>query len=138
MGQEFSAGVILFRTRSDRRYLILDYGSHWDFPKGHVEAGEAPETTALRELAEETGIRDVRPISGFTEQMRYFYRRAGQRVTKVVIYFLAETDTEAVVLSHEHCGYAWLPFAEAQTRLTFRSARELLASAERFLNPRPS
>jgi len=80
MGREFSAGVILFRKRSERQYLVLDYGSHWDFAKGHVEAGEAPEATARRELAEETGISDARFVPGFIEEMRYFYRRGGQLI----------------------------------------------------------
>ncbi len=78
MGYEVSAGVVLFRTRASREYLILDYGSHWDFPKGHMEAGEDPLATARRELREETGIQDARLISGYLERMRYYYRRAGE------------------------------------------------------------
>jgi 8-oxo-dGTP pyrophosphatase MutT (NUDIX family) len=132
MGREYSAGVILFRG-VPRAYLILDYGSHWDFPKGHVEAGETAETTARRELQEETGITEAAFVPGFVEQMRYVYRRRAEHMRKVVTYFLAETPTVEVRLSHEHCGYAWLPFAEAQTRLTFQTARDLLAAAERFL-----
>ena len=133
MGREFSAGVILFRMRSGREYLVLDYGSHWDFPKGHLEVGEAPDATARRELAEETGIREARFLPGFTGEMRYFYRRGAQRMLKTVTYFLAQTEAEKVILSHEHCGYAWLPFAAARARLTFKTARDLLDRAESFL-----
>ena len=133
MGHEISAGVILFRTRSRREYLILNYGSHWDFPKGHMEAGENPETTARRELQEETGVRDARFVSGFTESMRYFYRKGGEAIRKVVVYFLAATPTGDVTLSHEHCGYAWLSYEEALGRLTFKNARDLLVKAETLL-----
>jgi len=132
MGREISAGVILFRSKPQREYLLLDYGAHWDFPKGHIEAGEDPQTTAARELAEETGIRDARFISGFKESMRYFYRKSGEGMLKVVIYFLAETPTGDVTLSHEHSGYVWLPYDEALKRLTFRNARELLIKAHTF------
>jgi 8-oxo-dGTP pyrophosphatase MutT (NUDIX family) len=136
MGREISAGVILVRNRPQREYLLLDYGSHWDFPKGHIEAGEDPQTTAARELQEETGIRDVRFVPGFKEGMRYFYRKAGEGMLKVVIYFLAQTPSGEVTLSHEHSGYLWLPYEAALKRLTFRNARDLLAKAAAFLDAR--
>jgi 8-oxo-dGTP pyrophosphatase MutT (NUDIX family) len=129
MGQETSAGVILRRHTSRWEYLLLDYGTHWDFPKGHIEPGEEPQATARRELEEETGITDARLIPGFTHSMRYFYRKAGEGITKVVIYFLAETSSGQVTLSHEHSGYAWLPYEDAIKRLTFQNARDLLAKA---------
>lgn len=138
MGREISAGVILFRTTQQREYLLLDYGAHWDFPKGHIEAGEDPQTTAARELQEETGIRDARFIPGFKQSMRYFYRKAGEGMLKVVIFFLAETPTGDVRLSHEHSGYLWLPYDEALKRLTFKNARDLLAKAQAFLAAGPS
>lgn len=133
MGREISAGVILVRNTPQQEYLILDYGSHWDFPKGHIEAGEDPLTTAARELQEETGIRDARFAPGFTHSMRYFYRKAGEEMFKVVIYFLAETPTGDVTLSHEHSGYSWLPYEESLKRLTFGNARDLLTKAHVFL-----
>jgi 8-oxo-dGTP pyrophosphatase MutT (NUDIX family) len=133
MGREISAGVVLFRSKEQREYLLLDYGAHWDFPKGHIEAGEDPQTTAARELQEETGIRDARFVPGFKESMRYFYRKAGVGMLKVVIYFLAETPTGDVTLSHEHSGYLWLPYEQALKRLTFKNARDLITKAETFL-----
>jgi bis(5'-nucleosidyl)-tetraphosphatase len=133
MGYEISAGVILFRYQPSRQYLVLDYGSHWDFPKGHLEAGEDLETTAQRELQEETGVRDARFLPGYQQRICYFYRRAGERMQKEVVFFLAETPHGDVTISQEHCGYAWLPCEAALRRLTFKSARDLLTAAERFL-----
>lgn len=51
-----SCGIVLLD--SDGRVLLAHATdtSHWDIPKGHGEAGEAPEVTALREMVEETGI----------------------------------------------------------------------------------
>lgn len=137
MGYEISAGVILFRSVPQREYLILDYGSHWDFPKGHIEPGEDPATTARRELAEETGIQNARFIPGYEERMSYAYRRAGELMRKVVVYFLAETAGAEVVLSHEHCGYVWASFEAALARLTFPTAKELLGKAQQCLEGAP-
>lgn len=133
MGYEVSAGVIVFRNRPQPEYLLLDYGSHWDFPKGHIEEGEDPVATARRELREETGIQDARFVSGYMERMRYSYRRAGEQMRKVVIYFLAETAGEAVTLSSEHSGYAWVSYAEGLQRLTFKTAKDLLSKAHKSL-----
>ncbi|MEK7206037.1 MAG: NUDIX domain-containing protein [candidate division NC10 bacterium] len=138
MGREISAGVILFRSHPQREYLLLDYGSHWDLPKGHIEAGEDPQTTAARELQEETDIRDAQFVPGFKESMRYFYRKAGERMLKVVIYFLAETPIGNVTLSDEHSGYLWLPYEAALEHLTFKNARELLGKAQEFLDAKRS
>ncbi|MBI4537261.1 MAG: NUDIX domain-containing protein [candidate division NC10 bacterium] len=139
MRQEVSAGVILFYRGSAREYLVLDYGSHWDYPKGHLKAGETSRNAALRELQEETGIAGIRLLPGFEERIRYTYRKAGTAVWKRVVYYLGESLTRAVALSEEHHDYAWLGYPEALNRLTYPSARQLLRKAERFLSaaPRP-
>jgi 8-oxo-dGTP pyrophosphatase MutT (NUDIX family) len=51
-----SCGIVLLDP--DGRVLLAHATetSHWDIPKGHGEAGEAPHVTALREMVEETGI----------------------------------------------------------------------------------
>ena len=76
MQLERSAGVLLFRDDDAgvRRYLLLDYGSHWDYPKGHVEPGEDDVTAARRELMEETGITQADFVDGFTREMTYVFR----------------------------------------------------------------
>jgi hypothetical protein len=38
-----------------------------------------------------------------------------------------------VILSREHCGYAWAPYEDALQRLTFNTAKELLTKAHNFL-----
>ncbi|HTU00973.1 MAG TPA: bis(5'-nucleosyl)-tetraphosphatase [Candidatus Sulfotelmatobacter sp.] len=139
MVREFSAGVILVHRGPPREYLLLDYGTHWDFPKGHLEKGEDPETAARRELEEETGIVASPFLPGFRESMRYFYRKSGKPMLKTVTYFLAETSVTHITLSDEHSGYAWLPYREALGRLTFKTARDLLTRAEQALQAeRPS
>ncbi|MGH3515995.1 MAG: NUDIX domain-containing protein [Haloechinothrix sp.] len=58
--KRMSAGVLL-RDATGRVLLVEpSYKPHWDIPGGSVDAGEAPWTTAARELREELGIR--RPL----------------------------------------------------------------------------
>lgn len=134
MPREVSAGVIVFRRAPQPQYLLLHYESgHWDFPKGHIEAGEEAQATARRELKEETGISDVRFLDGYKETLRYFFRQKGIGIFKIVIYFLAETDRSDVTLSSEHIGFEWLPYDAALARLTFKNSRDLLVKAHEHL-----
>jgi 8-oxo-dGTP pyrophosphatase MutT (NUDIX family) len=111
-------------------YLLLDYGRHWDFPKGHVHPGEDDLAAARRELAEETGLTDARVIPGFQHEIVYFFRdRRKGLIRKTVVFFLAQLSARDVVLSHEHVGFDFLPFSQAVKRVTYASAREVLRAA---------
>ena len=134
--QERSAGVIVFHSDGigPAKFLLLDYGRHWDFPKGHLEAGESDEAAARRELLEETGIAEINLLSGFQFPMTYFFRTKKKGlVRKTVVLFLGRAPSMAVRLSSEHAGYDWLPFAEARQRITYSGARQALEAAEKFL-----
>jgi 8-oxo-dGTP pyrophosphatase MutT (NUDIX family) len=130
---ERSAGVVVYRTNGSlpqRQYLLLDYGRHWDLPKGHLESGEDEMSAALRELKEETGIEDARFAPGFRHEISYHFRDRKRRlVHKTVAFFLASTDAETVTLSGEHVGWAFLDYEQALARLTYASAKRLLEAA---------
>ena len=52
-----AAGAVVVRPADPGwRYLVLRCFRNWDFPKGIVEAHEAPLDTAMREVAEETSL----------------------------------------------------------------------------------
>jgi 8-oxo-dGTP pyrophosphatase MutT (NUDIX family) len=134
---ERSAGVVLFRQPSEgeRLFLLLDYGKHWDYAKGHVEAGEDDRTAAMRELGEETGITQAEFVEGFAREINYVFKnRRGGLIRKVVVFFVAETREEMVTLSHEHVGYVWLPGEAALERLSYKNAKDVLREAIVFLN----
>src|SRR5688572_32975 len=94
--EERSAGFLIFhrRARDDAvRYLLLDYGRHWDFAKGHVDPGETDIEAAIRELREETGIRDLVPVPDFEREIVYFFRSARHGlIRKTVVFFLVVPD----------------------------------------------
>lgn len=131
---EKSCGIIIFhQSDEERKYLLLHYpGGHWDFPKGHVEDFDDSEmATAQRELEEETGLKDIEFVPDYYESMYYeFDRGKKERVKKTVVYFLAEAMGDDVKISHEHRNFIWLPFKQAEAKLTFENARDLLRMAE--------
>ena len=135
---ERSAGFLIFHRRPDPtdgiRFLLLNYGRHWDFAKGHVDAGESDFDAAVRELQEETGIRHIQPVEGFKKEISYFFRSSRHGlIKKTVIFFLAEVSREDVILSEEHVGYEFLPFERAVQKSTFPAAKELLRAAHAHL-----
>lgn len=145
---EVSVGACLFRERitgdkSTREYLILKYPSgHYDFAKGHVEAGETEEETLRRETEEETGIRE---LVAFPERttIKYFYTAKGSElrkrkksgrgwhIFKEVHFYPAQCPYKTrVVISDEHVGFVWMNYKKARKRVTFDNARAVLDLAE--------
>jgi 8-oxo-dGTP pyrophosphatase MutT (NUDIX family) len=135
MEEEKSAGAVTFyREKGNIEFLLLHYGKgHWGFPKGHIEANETETQAMLRELEEETGIKDVKIIPNFRECITYFFMDNGKKIKKQVVFFLVESKTKDVKLSFEHTDYAWLPYKKAIETLTFGNARKVLKKAYDFL-----
>lgn len=135
MPVERSAGAVIFRKGTkEALYLLLHYEEgHWDFPKGHIEAGEKTEETVRREVHEETGISRLVFVKGFKETIRYFFRVKKSRILKFVVYYLAGTSQRKVKLSSEHVSYKWLPFSEAKERITFATSQKVLKRAHATL-----
>lgn len=135
MAKEKSCGIVLFKKDHGINFLLLHYKSgHWDFSKGHTEAGEDEKATASRELAEETGVKDITFVEGFREPINYFFRREKETISKEVIFYLAETKSDKVKISYEHTGYKWLNYEDALKQLTFENSREILKKAKKFLS----
>ncbi|MDX1499451.1 MAG: NUDIX domain-containing protein [Woeseiaceae bacterium] len=111
-----SCGVVLARrTETGWVTLLLRAWHHWDFPKGLAEEAEAPLEAALREVAEETGVDDIRFEWGERYTETGPYSRG-----KVARYYLGRTDAVDIVLGPspetgepEHHEWRWVSFDEA-------------------------
>jgi bis(5'-nucleosidyl)-tetraphosphatase len=140
---ERSCGAVVFSyaggagKRGRRRYLLLfNVKGHWDFPKGRPEPGEKREATILREIREETGIRDLEFLRGFTRQIHWRFRRDGKFVAKKAFFRLARTPSRRIRISAEHARGRWVSVRQGLRLLKFPNARSLLRSADRFLERR--
>ncbi|MBT3641772.1 MAG: NUDIX domain-containing protein [Euryarchaeota archaeon] len=128
---ETSCGFVLVNYDS---ILLLQYPQgHWSFPKGHIEDDdEDHHSTALRELIEETGIKEIIIDENWNFRTEYTFKRKGKEIPKQVFWFLAETDELEVKLSHEHTNYLWLNFEDCEKQLTFSQEKILLQSARDY------
>ena len=144
---EKSIGAVVFRREGEKvKFLLLRYlGGHWGFIKGHGENDEVREETLRREAQEETGITELKIVSGFLGQEKYFYiakreekekrQKAGRGwwILKKVLYYLAETNQTAIALSSEHRDYIWMEYSQAYNRVSNLNSKKVLEKANRFL-----
>ena len=135
MIEETSAGIVIFRKENSKNlFLLLRYPSgHWDFVKGKMEKNESTHETAVRETKEETGIEDVLFLENFEEWIEYNFQYQGELVQKKVVFFLAETKTKEIEISHEHLDYIWMDYNTAMEKTTFDNARTVLTRAQTLL-----
>ncbi len=142
MPREISAGIIIYKREKDRdgkidtKYLLLYHGrGYWNFAKGKLEKGELSYQAAFREVVEETGIpsKSLRLEKNFKVTDKYIYQWEGQKIFKIVIFFLAQAEKPEVKLSYEHEGYGWFLHNDAQKLLKHRNSKEILRKANEYI-----
>lgn len=133
-----SAGGIVVRFDGSDPQLVV--GSRrrdrdvvtWTLPKGTPNPGETREQTAVREVAEETGL-EVR-ITAPLDSIEYTFIQRGVRIHKTVHYFLMEpVGGDLARHDHEFESVRWIGFDEAQHLLTFETERGLVGRAARAI-----
>jgi 8-oxo-dGTP pyrophosphatase MutT (NUDIX family) len=139
--REFSAGGVLVRRLKGRWMLgaIRPRGRRpavWALPKGIIDEGERPEETAIREVEEETGVqaRLVRKLG----DVRYVYTWAGERVFKVVSFYLVRYSRGRLgdlepSMRVEVEDARWLPLEDAPKLLAYKGEREMAEKALAFI-----
>jgi 8-oxo-dGTP pyrophosphatase MutT (NUDIX family) len=135
--REFSAGGVLVRRLRGRWMVaaIRPAGKPpgvWALPKGRIDDGERGEETALREVAEETGAHG-RSL-GKLGDVRYWFNWRGERIFKVVSFFLVRYEGGRLgdvpeEHRHEVAEVRWLPLDEAPALLAYPGERDMARRA---------
>ncbi|HEY0442714.1 MAG TPA: NUDIX hydrolase [Candidatus Limnocylindrales bacterium] len=127
-----SAGGIVVRHEAGVPHLVVGMRRRerdavtWTLPKGTPEPGETREATALREVAEESGleVRIIKPL----ESIQYRFVQHGTRIHKTVHYYLMEPiGGDLARHDHEFEQVRWISFTDAPGLLTFETERALVA-----------
>jgi ADP-ribose pyrophosphatase YjhB (NUDIX family) len=135
-----SAGGVVYRQGQPPGYQIVLVGRSaqgtWGLPKGTPDQGESLEQTALREVAEETGLepRLVAPIGA----IQYYFVARNTRFHKVVHFYLMEAVGGDVTRhDHEYDLVEWFDVDEAIARLSYPNEAEMVRSARSMLPAAP-
>ena len=137
MKREFSAGGVLVRSMAGRQWLaaVRPGGKPegvWALPKGLIDPGEGAQDTALREVAEETGLEGA-PVAKLGD-VKYVYTWDGERIFKIVSFFLVRyrrgrIDDVPPAHRHEVEEARWLPLEEAPRLLAYKGEKEMAEKA---------
>lgn len=123
---ERSYGAVVIDPDDGMVLLEVMVQGHVSIPKGHVEAGETGEQTALREILEETGL-TVKLDTDFEESSEY---SPSKNVMKLVTFFLAFPTTRVLLPQKEEVKkLMWVTPEEAENLLTFQSDKNIVKDA---------
>lgn len=96
-----AAGGWVFNN--DGALLMIKRNGVWDIPKGHVELGESLEETAIREVEEETGVKDLKIMKPLGTS-RHIYFIKNKAVLKCTHWFKMRSDFKEILLPQQEEG----------------------------------
>ena len=80
-----AAGGIV--TNAEGKILFIYRLGKWDMPKGKIEKGESMEQAAVREVMEETSLKEIELQSFVNNTLHVYKERTGERVLKTTYWF---------------------------------------------------
>ena len=125
-----AAGVVVFRPGREVLLVHRPKYDDWAFPKGKLDRGERAPVAAVREVAEETGLR-VRLGVPLASQR---YPASASR-SKTVYYWtgrvVGDDDVGGYAPNHEIDRVSWVGYNDALALLTYDRDRDMLRAARK-------
>lgn len=137
-----SAGGVIYQPpaagATEGRVLLLQHETgKWMLPKGTIERGETPDGVALREVAEETGLRNVRIVADLGEEhYMFFWKAEDTYYDKTVHYYLMEFLGGEEPRPQREEGFVrceWVTIPEALDRIKYKETRQVVQRARTAL-----
>ena len=134
---QVSSGGVIFRRYDgsiEVAMVAVKGGNVWCLPKGLIDKGEVPEKTAIREVAEETGLKG-RIIEKLGEITYWYYiKEENIKCRKTVHFFLMEYEG-GDVSNHdwEVDDASWFQIDEALKKASYRGEKEIIEKAREKL-----
>ena len=130
-----AGGGYVLRAGADGPDVLLIFRrGAWDLPKGKQDPGEAPEETALREVKEEVGIRELRLLGSLGTTVHGYPEPKKDRFAVKTTHWFAMATPETAFAPEEREGIEaveWVPWDEAVGRLGFETLRRHAAAVAR-------
>jgi 8-oxo-dGTP pyrophosphatase MutT (NUDIX family) len=126
-----AGGGVVFNDKKE--LLLISRGGYWDMAKGHIEAGETPEMAAVREVEEETGLKNIELGDFFHTTYHVFRNKKDKRVLKVSHWFkMISNDTNFTPQTEENVEkVAWIsPEKARELRPIYRNILDLIEMVE--------
>ena len=134
--REPTSGGIVFRVAKDKKdieiLLIQDSKNRWTIPKGHIEPGENAKQTAIREIGEEAGLKNIEIIS-WLGKIHFKYRRGTKLVLMTTQIYLvhALNKNERPIPEKWMNGIKWFRFADALDAIEYEDIEKLMLIAKK-------
>ncbi|WP_412463875.1 NUDIX hydrolase [Flavobacterium mekongense] len=112
-----AGGGLVYNKAGD--VLFIFRNGKWDLPKGGIEKGEEIEDTAIREVEEETGVKNLK-ITHKLQKTYHVFKRGGKYKLKVTHWYEMRTDFTGTTKPQANEGIekvAWLSPAEIKEAL---------------------
>ena len=107
--------------------------ARWSIPKGHIESGETPKQSAVREVSEETNLQHLKVISKL-DKIHFFYRMEGKLIFMTNFVYLMESTDHSEKLQTEAdapwiVDVQWFEAEQAYDILEYRATKVILRAA---------
>ncbi len=137
---QFSAGGIVFRRHEAEgnrqntiEILLCQHSQHhgWGFPKGLIgdkKEGESKESTALREVEEETGAKGE--ILDMVDPVSFWYVFEAEKVKKTVYYYVMKfLGGDITKHDNEMENVEWIEKDKVLEKLSFKADKQAFEQA---------